>query len=256
TVWSSRSANGNETERFVNNRKTNGNLKTETGGLKIDTKKEGLDEKVISFTVPSHHRMLPDEYDDKLKQSHRSRSPTRGSRDRSEQSEPRKIPGEFSVNPGCRSVEEFQCLNRIEEGTYGVVYRAKDKKTGEIKTLMLQLLRGVRHLHDNWILHRDLKTSNLLLSHKGILKIGDFGLAREYGSPLKQYTPVVVTLWYRSPELLLGAKDLGSPSEKIWPGYSELPAVKKMSFTEYPYNNLRKRFGALLSDQGFDLMNK
>lgn len=33
---------------------------------------------------------------------------------------------------GCRSVEEFQCLNRIEEGTYGVVYRAKDKKTGRL----------------------------------------------------------------------------------------------------------------------------
>lgn len=43
---------------------------------------------------------------------------------------------------------------------------------GEVKTLMIQLLRGVRHLHDNWILHRDLKTSNLLLSHKGILKVG------------------------------------------------------------------------------------
>ena len=38
------------------------------------------------------------------------------------------------------------------------------------------------------------------------LKIGDFGLAREYGSPLKPYTPVVVTLWYRAPELLLGIK--------------------------------------------------
>lgn len=38
------------------------------------------------------------------------------------------------------------------------------------------------------------------------LQIGDFGLAREYGSPLKPYTPIVVTLWYRSPELLLGAK--------------------------------------------------
>lgn len=71
---------------------------------------------------------------------------------------------------------------------------------------MQQLLMAVDHLHDNWILHRDLKTSNLLLSHKGILKVGDFGLAREYGSPLKAYTPVVVTLWYRSPELLLGAK--------------------------------------------------
>ena len=38
------------------------------------------------------------------------------------------------------------------------------------------------------------------------LQIGDFGLAREYGSPLKQYTPIVVTLWYRCPELLLGTK--------------------------------------------------
>ena len=71
---------------------------------------------------------------------------------------------------------------------------------------MIQLLRGVAHLHDNWIIHRDLKTSNLLLSHKGVLKIADFGLAREYGSPLKEYPAVVVTLWYRSPELLLATK--------------------------------------------------
>ncbi|KAB0399480.1 hypothetical protein E2I00_015792, partial [Balaenoptera physalus] len=192
-----------------------------------------------------------------------------------------ELPKYLPALQGCRSVEEFQCLNRIEEGTYGVVYRAKDKKTdeivalkrlkmekekegfpitslreintilkaqhpnivtvreivvgsnmdkiyivmnyvehdlkslmetmkqpflpGEVKTLMIQLLRGVKHLHDNWILHRDLKTSNLLLSHAGVLKVGDFGLAREYGSPLKAYTPVVVTLWYRAPELLLGA---------------------------------------------------
>lgn len=38
------------------------------------------------------------------------------------------------------------------------------------------------------------------------MKIADFGLAREYGSPLKPYTPIVVTLWYRAPELLLGIK--------------------------------------------------
>lgn len=42
---------------------------------------------------------------------------------------------------------------------------------GEVKCLMTQLLKAVHHLHDNWILHRDLKTSNLLLSHKGILKV-------------------------------------------------------------------------------------
>ena len=68
--------------------------------------------------------------------------------------------------------------------------------SGEVKCLLQQLLRAVAHLHDNWILHRDLKTSNILLSHSGILKVGDFGLAREYGSPLKEYTSIVVTLWY------------------------------------------------------------
>ena len=52
----------------------------------------------------------------------------------------------------------------------------------EFKTVMQQLLRGVEHLHSHWILHRDLKTSNLLMSHRGILKIADFGLARECAS--------------------------------------------------------------------------
>lgn len=195
---------------------------------------------------------------------------------------------------GCRNVEEYKCLNRIAEGTYGIVYRAEDKRTkeivalkrlkmekekegfpitslreintllkaqhpnivtvreivvgsnmdkifivmdfiehdlkslmetmkaknqafipAEVKCLMQQLLKAVAHLHDNWILHRDLKTSNLLLSHKGILKVGDFGLAREYGSPLKRYTSIVVTLWYRAPELLLGSKEYSTPVD-VW----------------------------------------
>ncbi|CAN8243803.1 unnamed protein product [Cochlearia groenlandica] len=259
---------------------------------------------------------------------------------------------------GCRSVDEFERLNKIDEGTYGVVYRAKDKKTGEIvalkkvkmekeregfpltslreinillsfhhpsivdvkevvvgnsldsifmvmeymehdlkalmetmkqrfsqsevKCLMLQLLEGVKYLHDNWVLHRDLKTSNLLLNNRGELKICDFGLARQYGSPLKPYTHLVVTLWYRAPELLLGAKQystaidmwslgcimgellskaplfngktefdqldkifriLGTPNESIWPGFSKLPGVK-VNFVKQQYNLLRKKFPA------------
>ena len=51
-----------------------------------------------------------------------------------------KLPPYFPAIQGCRSVEEFQWLNRIEEGTYGVVYRAKDKRTGEINVDILQLL--------------------------------------------------------------------------------------------------------------------
>ncbi|KAG1331332.1 cyclin-dependent kinase G-2 [Cocos nucifera] len=278
---------------------------------------------------------------------------------------------------GCRSVDEFERLNKIDEGTYGVVYRAKDKKTGEVvalkkvkmekeregfpltslreinillsfhhpsvvdvkevvvgssldsifmvmeymehdlkglmetmkqpfsqsevKCLMLQLLEGVKYLHDNWVLHRDLKTSNLLLNNRGELKICDFGLSRQYGSPLKPYTHLVVTLWYRAPELLLGAKEystaidmwslgcimaellakeplfngktefdqldkifrtLGTPNEKIWPGFAKLPGVK-VNFVKQPYNRLREKFPPTsfsgrptLSEAGFDLLNK
>ncbi|XAR48156.1 Cyclin-dependent kinase [Bertholletia excelsa] len=269
-------------------------------------------------------------------------------------------PPQRTVNmlQGCRSVDEFEKLNKIDEGTYGVVYRAKDKKTGEIvalkkvkmekeregfpltslreinillslhhpsivdvkevvvgsnldsifmvmeymehdlkglmetmkqpfsqsevKCLMLQLLEGIKYLHDNWVLHRDLKTSNLLLNNRGELKICDFGLARQYGSPLKPYTHLVVTLWYRAPELLLGAKQystaidmwsmgcimaellskeplfngktefdqldkifriLGTPNENIWPGFSRLPGVK-VNFIKHQYNILRKKFPA------------
>jgi len=69
----------------------------------------------------------------------------------------------------------------------------------EIKTLMLQLLSAVGHCHSNWILHRDLKTSNLLMNNRGTIKVADFGLARRYGDPVGVggMTQLVVTLWYR-----------------------------------------------------------
>ena len=66
-------------------------------------------------------------------------------------------------------------------------------------------MEGVKYLHDNKIIHRDLKSANLLLNNKGEVKIADFGLARTItGNPSSKYTYRVVTLWYRAPELLLG----------------------------------------------------
>ena len=80
---------------------------------------------------------------------------------------------------------------------------------------MYQLLDGLNYLHSMFILHRDLKTSNSLLSNNGILKICDFEMARPYTLPLEQYTNYVVTLWYRAPELLL-ATDIYGPPIDVW----------------------------------------
>lgn len=57
---------------------------------------------------------------------------------------------------------------------------------------MAQVFRGLRYLHSNFIVHRDLKVSNLLMTDKGCVKIADFGLARLYGLPLKPMTPKVI----------------------------------------------------------------
>ncbi|SCO88376.1 related to galactosyltransferase associated protein kinase P58/GTA [Fusarium oxysporum] len=251
----------------------------------------------------------------------------------------------------CRSVENYEKLNDIEEGTYGWVARATNKATGkvvalkrlklepqdrnglpvtglreiqilkdcqhrnivtmeevvvgddvsrpdnqpsslflvlefvehdlksilddmpepflssEVKRLLLQLTSGIAYLHDNWILHRDLKTSNLLLNNRGQLKIADFGMARYVGDPPPKLTQLVVTLWYRAPELLLGAKTYdaavdmwsvgcifgelisrepllqgknevdqvsrtfelcGVPTEETWPGFRRLPNARSL----------------------------
>lgn len=62
---------------------------------------------------------------------------------------------------------------------------------------MVQLLEGIAFLHSRWIVHRDLKLSNLLLTENGSLKLCDFGLARYFHAYEKALTPRVVTLWYR-----------------------------------------------------------
>ena len=80
----------------------------------------------------------------------------------------------------------------------------------QVKCFMKQLLSGIEHCHNNGVLHRDIKTSNLLVSSDGILKIADFGLATSYDPEnARPMTSQVITLWYRPPELLLGATHYG-----------------------------------------------
>ncbi|XP_032834830.1 cyclin-dependent kinase 10 isoform X1 [Petromyzon marinus] len=269
----------------------------------------------------------------------------------------------------CRAVTEFVKQNRIGEGTYGIVYRARDTRSGEIvalkkvrmdkekdglpissmreinlllrlhhpnvvelkevvvgarlesiflvmgyceqdlaslldnvtapfseaqvKCISLQLLKGLLYLHNNYIIHRDLKVSNLLMTDKGCVKIADFGLARAFGVPLRPMTPKVVTLWYRAPELLFGSETqttaidmwsvgciiaellahkpllpgsseiqqihlivqlLGTPTNAIWPGFSSLRVPDRVVLRRQPYNHLRHRL-PWLSDAGLRMLN-
>ena len=81
-----------------------------------------------------------------------------------------------------------------------------------VKSIAWQITRGLAYLHGVRVAHRDLKPENILIMgdglERGLIKIADFGLARKIDTlarPLDENGPVV-TLWYRAPELLLGAK--------------------------------------------------
>jgi len=54
-----------------------------------------------------------------------------------------------------------------------------------------------------------------LINKEGVLKLADFGLARAFGIPVKNFTHEVVTLWYRAPDILLGSKNY-STSVDVW----------------------------------------
>ncbi|KAK9406870.1 cyclin-dependent kinase 3 [Crotalus adamanteus] len=146
-----------------------------------------------------------------------------------------------------------------------------------VKSYLYQLLQGVSFCHSHRVIHRDLKPQNLLINEMGAIKLADFGLARAFGVPLRTYTHEVVTLWYRAPEILLGCKyystavdiwsigcifaemvtrkalfpgdseidqlfrifrTLGTPTESLWPGVTNLPDYKG-NFPKWPRKDMK-----------------
>ncbi|KAG9136718.1 hypothetical protein Leryth_004492 [Lithospermum erythrorhizon] len=105
----------------------------------------------------------------------------------------------------------------MEHDLAGLLASPKVKFTEpQIKCYMQQLLHGLEHCHSRGVLHRDIKGSNLLVDNYGNLKIGDWGLATTYEPNQEEpLTSRVVTLWYRAPELLLGATAYG-PAIDMW----------------------------------------
>ncbi|KAG8057960.1 hypothetical protein GUJ93_ZPchr0002g24510 [Zizania palustris] len=264
-------------------------------------------------------------------------------------------------------MDQYEKVEKIGEGTYGVVYKAKDRQTNEtialkkirleqedegvpstaireisllkemqhknivrlhdvvhnekciylvfeyldldlkkhmdsspdfknhniVKSFLYQILRGIAYCHSHRVLHRDLKPQNLLIDRRtNSLKLADFGLARAFGIPVRTFTHEVVTLWYRAPEILLGAKrystpvDIwsvgcifaemvnqkplfpgdseidelfkifritGTPNEETWPGVASLPDYKT-SFPKWPSVDLATVVSTL-EPLGLDLLS-
>lgn len=87
-----------------------------------------------------------------------------------------------------------------------------------IKSIMYQLLKGTAHMHKHGTMHRDLKPQNLLVDTSTphpLIKVADLGLGRHFSVPIKAYTHEIVTLWYRAPEVLLGATHY-APAVDMW----------------------------------------
>ncbi|ORX54441.1 Pkinase-domain-containing protein [Hesseltinella vesiculosa] len=109
----------------------------------------------------------------------------------------------------------YMVLEYMDHDLSGILSHPEFRfNAAHIKSLTLQILQGLAYLHGMGILHRDMKGSNLLLNQQGELKIADFGLARVFRQR-GDYTNRVITLWYRPPELLLGATRYDA-SVDIW----------------------------------------
>ncbi|XP_027318272.1 cyclin-dependent kinase 1 [Anas acuta] len=116
-----------------------------------------------------------------------------------------------------------------------------------VKSYLYQILQGIVFCHSRRVLHRDLKPQNLLIDDKGVIKLADFGLARAFGIPVRVYTHEVVTLWYRSPEVLLGSARYSTPVD-IWSIgtiFAELATKKPLFHGDSEIDQLFRIFRAL-----------
>ncbi|KAF5946101.1 hypothetical protein HYC85_016329 [Camellia sinensis] len=170
----------------------------------------------------------------------------------------------------------------------------KSKNKQRIKNFLRQILSGLAYCHELKIVHCDLRPDNLLVDHDGsVVKIADFGLARKFGSPLGEYCPEVVNLYYMPPEILLGShlysthvdvwsvgcifaeminhrhlfnkffeKDrlqkifsiMGTPDATTWPGVTSLPDYIPDDFPKQDPKNLAE-YVPNLEPAGVDLLS-
>ena len=119
-----------------------------------------------------------------------------------------KLKEVIRVNDELFCVFEF-CDQNIYQYYLSFKESGQQIPESQIKQILYQIVSGLAYMHKHGFFHRDLKPENILYS-KGVIKIGDFGLAREIRSR-PPYTDYVATRWYRAPEILLKSTNYNSP---------------------------------------------
>ena len=84
----------------------------------------------------------------------------------------------------------------------------------EILDYFTQICLAIKHIHEKKIIHRDLKSGNIFLMKNGLVKLGDFGIAKRFQKTMDKAKTIIGTPYYFSPEIING-KPYDSKSD-IW----------------------------------------
>ncbi|KAK1620174.1 hypothetical protein QYE76_025691 [Lolium multiflorum] len=104
-------------------------------------------------------------------------------------------------------------LELVTQGSLAALYQKYCLQDSQVSAYTRQILNGLNYLHQRNVLHRDIKCANLLVDANGLVKLADFGLAKEM-SILSQARSSKGTVYWMAPEVAK-AKPHGPPAD-IW----------------------------------------